>query len=402
MKNITTLCALFYGANNIPLFIFPDHEDPVIYSFDKDLIPMFARQLAIESHDKEFHNPDIRFSNDHSVYGIIRLEDLNTSIVMGPCFTSTMSRNMIHDFLKENAVSNEKTGIISEQLFLLPTTSLSQIMSKICLLYYVLTEISVDPFEHFYVFRNDFVEKIKKEETDQSVSSKELQAIHNTYYWEKELYHIISTGDMLHLKEYLTDMATVAKLTEGVVAGHPIRQAKNIFIGFVTKLGMMGAIPGGMDIEETYRLIDTYVRECEAQNNIDSILNLYYLAATDFCSRISSEKIPAGLSPDIFKCMQYIKNHSNENICIQDVAENIQKSSSFVISHFKSELGITVGAYISRCKLEEAKSLLTFSSLSLSEISNYLSYSSQAYFQNLFKRQYGMTPLAYRKKTRSL
>ena len=50
--------------------------------------------------------------------------------------------------------------------------------------------------------------------------------------------------------------------------------------------------------------------------------------------------------------------------------------------------------------LEEAKNLLSFTNKSLSEISNYLCFSSQAYFQNVFKKNYGMTPLQYRGNTR--
>jgi len=50
-----------------------------------------------------------------------------------------------------------------------------------------------------------------------------------------------------------------------------------------------------------------------------------------------------------------------------------------------------------RCKLEEAKNLLKFSTLSLAEISNYLCFSSQSYFQNVFKKKYHITPNQYRK-----
>lgn len=52
-----------------------------------------------------------------------------------------------------------------------------------------------------------------------------------------------------------------------------------------------------------------------------------------------------------------------------------------------------------RYKLEEAKSLLTYSDKSLGEISSYLSFSSQSYFQNVFKKKYGITPLQYRNRS---
>jgi AraC-like DNA-binding protein len=51
-----------------------------------------------------------------------------------------------------------------------------------------------------------------------------------------------------------------------------------------------------------------------------------------------------------------------------------------------------------RRKLEEAKSLLKFTDKSISEISEYLCFSTQSYFQNVFKKKYGMTPKKYREK----
>ena len=50
-----------------------------------------------------------------------------------------------------------------------------------------------------------------------------------------------------------------------------------------------------------------------------------------------------------------------------------------------------------RRKLEEAKSLLTYTDKTVSEISEYLCFSTQSYFQNVFKSKYGMTPKEYRK-----
>lgn len=69
-----------------------------------------------------------------------------------------------------------------------------------------------------------------------------------------------------------------------------------------------------------------------------------------------------------------------------------------MMKRFKEELGIHIGSFITRCKLEEAKSLLAYSKKSLAEISSYLCFSSQSYFQNVFKKQYGITPMQYREK----
>ena len=61
-------------------------------------------------------------------------------------------------------------------------------------------------------------------------------------------------------------------------------------------------------------------------------------------------------------------------------------------------MGVNLNDFITRCKMEEAGDLLLYTDKSLAEISNYLSYSSQSYFQNVFKKHYGVTPMAYRKQ----
>lgn len=59
---------------------------------------------------------------------------------------------------------------------------------------------------------------------------------------------------------------------------------------------------------------------------------------------------------------------------------------------------MTIGEYINQRKIEEAQRLLRFSDKSLSAISNYLSFSSQSHFQNVFKKVTGETPTAFQKQ----
>ena len=119
----------------------------------------------------------------------------------------------------------------------------------------------------------------------------------------------------------------------------------------------------------------------------------------DFTKRVSQNKMPQGMSLEVFDCLQFISHHINEPLQVGDVAEHIGRSRSYLAKKFKQELGFDVSSFIMRCKLEEAKSLLTYSNKTLSEISSYLCFSSQSYFQNVFKKKYGVTPTQYRKNT---
>ena len=61
------------------------------------------------------------------------------------------------------------------------------------------------------------------------------------------------------------------------------------------------------------------------------------------------------------------------------------KAVLFLLAQFKKETGETIGRYIMKAKLQEAKLLLAYSNKSLVEISNFFFFSSESYFQNLFK-----------------
>ena len=77
---------------------------------------------------------------------------------------------------------------------------------------------------------------------------------------------------------------------------------------------------------------------------------------------------------------------------MEDVAHEVGLSRVYFSNKFSKELGFSVGSFIRRCKLEEARSLLLYTDKSIAHISSYLGYSSQSHFQNLFREQFGMTP----------
>ena len=83
---------------------------------------------------------------------------------------------------------------------------------------------------------------------------------------------------------------------------------------------------------------------------------------------------------------------------LEESSEGASLLDGFSLADASEEEGIAeLGTW-----LEEAKSLLTYSDKTLSEISNYLCFSSQAYFQTVFKKKYGLTPKQYRNQTHKI
>lgn len=387
-------CKSFYSATNIPATLLKDNQ--AVYSSLNDILDiplLYYRDLF----PMEQNNPCFCGDSPNIEYGRILIEDTGYNLVLGPVFSVPLTDDIIRQTIKEASVSLEYREQLIEMLYAVPRLSQIQFAQYLALLYQCLNHKPADLDRLFS--EEDIITWTRKERhTNRMAEAQEEEKMHNTYYFEQELYQLIRDGDIHKLKKFLS--ATRPQLKEGTLASSPLRNAKNLFIGTVTKAGTMGAIPGGVDIEKVYQLIDYYIQECEQLQTIERIGQLMYIMLLDFCQRAGEVQIPEGISPDVYKCMSFIREHTNEAITIEDASAYVKRSSSYMMKHFKDELGIRMGAYIMRCKLEEAKSLLTYSQKSLAEISSYLCFSSQSYFQNVFKKQYGMTPLQYRKQTK--
>ena len=395
-EKLKELCQMFYGASGLPIYIFEDEISVYELSPQPELIPIIPFHSLSSS-----QNPGIYASDSHGLWGIIAFPDQKIYVAMGPAYTVPFTDALFRDYMRENAFEAERYDDVVRFFGMLPKVTISQMLNKEALLYYLLSGETIDPVTHFDIYRESVSEERRRRETKISAENRDNSFTHNTYAWEMELYRIIRTGNSAALAEYFNDMETISQLQEGDVAENPIRKAKNLFIGLITKIGMLAAIPGGLDTEQTYRLIDLYERECESLNDIATIYRMHYVAAMDFCRRIAKTAVPDGVSAEVHQCIEYIRNHINENISVSDIAEYIERSPSFVQTHFQKELNMSTGAYIMKCRLEEAASLLTYSERSLSQISSYLCFASQSHFQNTFRRHFGMTPLQYRRSTQA-
>lgn len=72
-------------------------------------------------------------------------------------------------------------------------------------------------------------------------------------------------------------------------------------------------------------------------------------------------------------------------------------SGDYMNRKFKKEIGYTLVEYIHYYRCNMAKKLLCNDDLNVTEISGMVGYNSPAYFTKVFKKQYGMTPVEFKK-----
>lgn len=101
--------------------------------------------------------------------------------------------------------------------------------------------------------------------------------------------------------------------------------------------------------------------------------------------------------PIVSSALEFINDNYLNYINIQDVADKVETSSSYLSQVFKKETNITLITYVTSLRLERAKQLLLETRYTVGEISEMVGYSDYFYFTKLFKKHYGSTPSRYKK-----
>jgi two-component system response regulator YesN len=95
----------------------------------------------------------------------------------------------------------------------------------------------------------------------------------------------------------------------------------------------------------------------------------------------------------------YLATHASEKISLQAVAEEFGFNYTYLSYLFKKSLGKSPSEYLTQCRIDQAKRLLTQSEEhSIKEISSAVGYDDPYYFSRIFKATIGLSPSEYRKQ----
>lgn len=120
----------------------------------------------------------------------------------------------------------------------------------------------------------------------------------------------------------------------------------------------------------------------------------------DLTNFITAEK--AKNYPNIItQAKQYIKENYTQDISLPEVSAVVSLTPSYFSTVFKQQVGISFSEYLTQHRLTKAKELLMFTDKKVYEISHMVGYPNHYYFNRLFKRVVGLTPLDYRKSQKS-
>ena len=113
---------------------------------------------------------------------------------------------------------------------------------------------------------------------------------------------------------------------------------------------------------------------------------------------INPDPLAAEWSVDarVQRAMNYLSEHMNEKITLQDLAEEVHLSPSRLAHLFREQVGATPQQFLERHRLERAKQLLRSTPHLVQDVAWQVGYENPFYFTRRFKKYAGCSPSAYR------
>jgi len=116
----------------------------------------------------------------------------------------------------------------------------------------------------------------------------------------------------------------------------------------------------------------------------NSVYDLKERAGTDFGERVVRE------------AQAYVQAHYSDDLSLTLIAERFGFNSSYFSRLFKRHAGENLSDYVTRTRLDHARTLLQDSSLRIGEVADRTGFRTVSYFISVFKRHVGLTPQQYR------
>lgn len=235
--------------------------------------------------------------------------------------------------------------------------------------------------------RNEWYQE-ELQKSEESISHRPLEE-------EYSFYHAVSSGDLDFVQKNCRENTFINPDGMGILSTNPLTNIKYHFVVTVAMITRR-CIEAGMELEQAFRLSDFYILKMDSCTSIDAISKLHEQMVLDYTRKMSLVKKSSIISKPIILCMDYIYNHMNCRITVDELAEYVGLSPSYLSRLFKKELNISISDYICEMKIEKAQHLLKYSDYSLIDIANHLAFSSQSHFIQTFRKLVGVTPKKYR------
>lgn len=223
-------------------------------------------------------------------------------------------------------------------------------------------------------------------EMSRTLSSEERYPIET----EKALQAAIVDGDKQQAKEILNTLL-----------GHIFFSSNGAFRVVRTRvlelivLLSRASIDGGADVSRVFWLNNGYLEQInnfhtleELSPWLNDVMNRFISYVFDFTDIKHADVM--------HRVIRYIRENYGKKLTLDEIADSVYWSKSYLSKVFKDEMGQTITAYISSVRIEKSKALLRDTQLPLVEVAGAVGFDDQSYFTKTFRKLTGISPGKYR------
>lgn len=397
MDKIKQIYNIYVQSNGIALCIVTISKD-IIISYPSSEPLLFTEAFldhCIQSFDeqkRDFEHPLIITLNPIHYIGVARVA-VETFLIYGPVVPFHHNWKEILEQTSKNPYMNSNLAY-QHTLSAAPVLPILSFIASFSVAIYLYTGHSVNVEEVTILDRMSHIPESDEILTNYLLASQEEALVHTPQNFEERISHAIETGDLENLKKCINE-SVPGRL--GILSYDHERQMKYMFVT-VAAVCARAAMRGGLSYELACSMADINCQQMDTMTDPLDIMSLQISMILSFCTKVAESGKLANYSITVQTCCDYIDKHLHDKITLGLLSTICTFSPRRLSEKFLKETGVSIGDYINYAKMREAKYLLKYTNHSVSEISNYLSYSSQSYFTKIFKQVYGVTPQVYQKK----
>ena len=217
--------------------------------------------------------------------------------------------------------------------------------------------------------------------------------LHESGEMHKQMIYHLANGDKDFFSESNIDFLG---FSAGTLSDDPLRQSQNLMISVCSVCSHI-AILCNVDSELSLSLADYYIQLTQKLPTRESIFPYFRNVFLHYCDVIERyRQVP--YTHTTRRITEYVYDHIYAPVTVNGIAETLGMHPTYLSKLFREETGVQLKRFIHMEKIKEAKNLMAYTDMSLTEIAAHLGYSDLSHFTRTCKTYIGITPSELKKK----
>ncbi|MCI2774389.1 AraC family transcriptional regulator [Staphylococcus petrasii] len=332
------------------------------------------------------------YNNKFNVkYLLFKYRKYKQIIVVGPYLITRPSEKECHYLLQKNNLGVDKIDALKHYLLTIPLCQQTQVDKTTRLAFKFLkgktNYKSIKPIDfNFHISSTNF-----SEEAEQYNFT--LNQLEKRYELENKFLTEVANGNAAEALKYYR--LTFAQIT-GIRRGHDLFVTTKYFAYLMNALCRKVIERSGVNLLTVDAISGKYATIIDEETSIEGIEKLTLVMIEEYANATLISKSKK-YSTKINKVIQYMELHLSYEITLDNLAQIIEWSPSYLSRRFKKEVGQTISQFLTKLRVQKSEDLLKNTEMTMEEIAHYIGFKQQSYFTACFKNIHHISPKQYRK-----